>query len=156
MNGDLTDLYQEVILDHSKSPRNFGAAEEATHTARGNNPLCGDRVAVYLTLEDDIISDAHFDGRGCAISVASGSILHDLVEGVSLDEAHALIAAVKAVMHGGDMPTDIELGDFDSLEGVKLFPVRIKCALLPWTTLDEALVDADKLIAARASEGETS
>ena len=89
------------------------------------------------------------DGRGCAISVAAGSILHDLIEGVTLPEARRLIAAVRETMHGSGLPDDEDLGDFDALEGVKDFPVRIKCALLPWTTLEEALDDADRVLAER-------
>ena len=150
------DLYREVILEHYHEPHGKDPLEHTDVEAEGMNPLCGDELDLMIQLGDDgCLEGLHVDGRGCAISVASGSILHDLVEGVSLDEAHQLIAAVKAVMHGGDMPTDIDLGDFDSLEGVKLFPVRIKCALLPWTTLENALVDAKKVVAARAA-GETT
>jgi nitrogen fixation NifU-like protein len=154
---DFDDLYREVILEHYHEPR---GKEPLAHTdveAEGMNPLCGDELDLMIQLGDDgSIEGLHVDGRGCAISVASGSILHDLVDGVSLAEARRLLAAVKAVMHGGEMPADIDLGDFDSLEGVKLFPVRIKCALLPWTTLENALVDAEKIVAARASEGDTA
>jgi nitrogen fixation NifU-like protein len=150
------DLYREVILEHYHEPRGKEPLDHIDVEAEGMNPLCGDELDLMIQLgADGEIEGLHVDGRGCAISVASGSILHDLVDGVSRDQARKVIAAVKAVMHGGDMPDDIELGDFDSLEGVKLFPVRIKCALLPWTTLEGALNDADKIIAARAPEGET-
>lgn len=149
------DLYREVILEHYHEPRGKDPLDHTDVEAEGMNPLCGDELDLMIQLgADGEIEGLHVDGRGCAISVASGSILHDLVDGVSLDEARKLIAAVKAVMHGGQMPSNIELGDFDSLEGVKLFPVRIKCALLPWTTLEGALVDAEKIVARRASEGE--
>ena len=149
------DLYREVILEHYHEPHGKDPLERTDVEAEGMNPLCGDELDLLIQLgANSEIEGLHVDGRGCAISVASGSILHDLVEGVSCEEARQLIAAVKAVMHGGDMPDDVELGDFDSLEGVKLFPVRIKCALLPWTTLEGALNDADKIVAARASEGE--
>ena len=149
------DLYREVILEHYHEPHGKDPLEHTDVEAEGMNPLCGDELDLMIQLgADGEIEGLHVDGRGCAISVASGSILHDLVEGATRDEARTLIAAVKAVMHGGEMPTDIELGDFDSLEGVKLFPVRIKCALLPWTTLDEALARAERLLKERASEGE--
>ena len=149
------DLYREVILEHYHEPRGKDPLEHTDVEAEGMNPLCGDELDLAIQLgEDGSIEGLHVDGRGCAISVASGSILHDLIDGVSLPEARKFIAAVKAVMHGGEMPSDMELGDFDSLEGVKLFPVRIKCALLPWTTLENALVDAEKIVARRAAEGE--
>jgi nitrogen fixation NifU-like protein len=151
------DLYREVILEHYHEPRGKEPLERVDVEAEGMNPLCGDELDLMIQVgADGSIEGLHVDGRGCAISVASGSILHDLVNGASRDEARKLIAAVKAVMHGGEMPTDIELGDFDSLEGVKLFPVRIKCALLPWTTLEEALRDADKLVAEREDAGDTA
>lgn len=140
MNGDLTDLYQEVILDHSKSPRNFGAAEEATHTARGNNPLCGDRVAVYLTLEDDVISDAHFDGRGCAISVASASMMTEMVKGKTVAEAESLFEQFHALVTGEeDAKEDDGLDELASLAGVRAFPTRIKCATLAWHAMQAAI-----------------
>ncbi len=151
------DLYREVILEHYHEPRGKEPLVRVDVEAEGMNPLCGDELDLMIQIgADGGIEGLHVDGRGCAISVASGSILHDLVDGVSRAEARAVIAAVKAVMHGGEMPTDIELGDFDSLEGVKLFPVRIKCALLPWTTLETALCDMDKMVAERGGEGETT
>ena len=154
---DFDDLYREVILEHYHEPRGKEPLDHTDVEAEGMNPLCGDELDLMIQLgADGSIEGLHVDGRGCAISVASGSILHDLVDGVSLEEAHKLLGAVKEVMHGGEMPDDIDLGDFDSLEGVKLFPVRIKCALLPWTTLESALRDAEKLVATRAAEGDTT
>jgi len=149
------DLYREVILEHYHEPHGKEPLERTDVAAEGMNPLCGDELDLTMQLGDDgSIEHLHVDGRGCAISVASGSILHDLVDGRSREEARRLIAAVKAVMQGGELPTDVDLGDFDSLEGVRLFPVRIKCALLPWTTLEGALNDADKVVARRAAGGE--
>lgn len=150
------DLYREVILEHYHEPHGKDPLEREDVSAEGMNPLCGDELDLMIQVGDDgSIAGLHVDGRGCAISVASGSIMFDLVAGRTPAEARRLIAAVKAVMHGGAMPQDLDLGDFDSLEGVKLFPVRIKCALLPWTTLESALVDAEKIVAARAARGGT-
>lgn len=137
------DLYREVILEHYHEPHGKAPLAHTDVTAEGMNPLCGDELDLALQLAaDGRIEALHVDGRGCAISVASGSILHDLIEGRTPAEAQRLIAAVKHVMHGGEMPADLDLGDFDALEGVKAYPVRIKCALLPWTTLEGALAEA--------------
>lgn len=149
---DLDQLYRDVILDHYREPRGREPIEHVDVTTEGMNPLCGDEVELNLRVgEDGTCAGLQVASMGCAISVASGSILHDLVDGVSLEEAQRIVAAVKAVMHGAEMPTDPDLGEFDSLEGVKLFPVRIKCALLPWTTLDEALSEARKRVAEPAA-----
>lgn len=138
-------LYREVILEHYRAPHGKQALARIDGRAEGVNPLCGDEVDVHVSLgADGRIDGVHVDGRGCAISVASGSILHDLVAGLPADEARRVLAAVKSVLHGGEMPPEPDLGDFEALEGVKKFPVRIKCALLPWTTLDEALRDLEK------------
>ncbi len=154
------DLYREVILEHYHEPHGKRPLAHTDVSAEGMNPLCGDELDLYIQLGDDgSIAGLQVDGRGCAISVASGSILHDLVEGKSPAQARRLIDAVRAVMHGGDMPRDIDLGDFDALEGVKAYPVRIKCALLPWTTLTAALDDAEKRLTAHdeiaPTEGDT-
>jgi len=138
------DLYREVILEHYRAPHGKQKLARVDARAEGVNPLCGDEVDVHVTVgTDGRIDGVHVDGRGCAISVSSGSILHDLIVGKNAAEARRVLAAVKAVLHGGAMPTDLDLGDFDALEGVKKFPVRIKCALLPWTTFDEALLDLE-------------
>ena len=149
------DLYREVILDHYHEPHGKEPLEHTDVEAEGMNPLCGDELDLSIQLgADGSLEGLHVDGRGCAISVASGSILHDLIEGRSPEEARALIAAVKGVMHGGDMPEDTDLGDFDALEGVKAYPVRIKCALLPWTTLEEALGQAEATLRDRGATAE--
>lgn len=138
-------LYREVILDHYRAPHGKGRLARVDAEAEGVNPLCGDEVDVHLSVAaNGTIDGVHVDGRGCAISVSSGSILHDLVAGRSPDEARRVLAAVRTVLQGGEPPRDIDLGDFEALEGVKQFPVRIKCALLPWTTLDEALRDLSR------------
>jgi nitrogen fixation protein NifU and related proteins len=133
-------LYRDLILEHYKAPHGRRPCAREDTLTEGMNPICGDEVDVALMVDDDRrIECLRVDGRGCAISVSSGSILHDVVEGRSVDEARRQIAAVKATLQGGDVPSDVDLGDFEALEGVKQFPVRVKCALLPWTTLDQAL-----------------
>jgi nitrogen fixation NifU-like protein len=136
---DFDDLYREVVFEHYREPRGREPLEREDVSMEGMNPTCGDEVDVALQVDDGHIAGVRVVGRGCAISVASGSILFDLLEGVSLDDARRYLKSVKAVMHGEPFPEDLDLGDFDALEGVKRFPVRIKCALLPWTTLERAL-----------------
>lgn len=145
MNGGLTDLYQEVILDHSRHPRNFGAAEDANRQARGNNPLCGDRVAVYLSVDGDHIRDAHFDARGCAISIASASMMTEMIKGKTVDEAKSLFDRFHTLVAGEDgdaadaASADEEMAELASLSGVRAFPTRIKCATLAWHAMSAAL-----------------
>ncbi len=132
------DLYhRDIISEHYGEPRGRDPIARTDASADGMNPICGDESEVALSLEGERISGLHVGGRGCSISVASGSILHDLVDGVTRAEARQTIAAVREVMHGGKMPSD--LGDFEALEGVQKLPVRVKCALLPWTTFEQAL-----------------
>jgi nitrogen fixation NifU-like protein len=138
-------LYRELILEHYRTPHGKEALVRVDARAEGVNPLCGDEVDVALALgADGRIEGVHVDGRGCAISVSSGSILHDLVVGTTPAQARRILDAVRAVLQGAPLPADPDLGDFEALEGVRKFPVRIKCALLPWTTLGEALRDADR------------
>ena len=140
MNGGLSDLYQEVILDHSRHPRNFGPAEGANRQARGNNPLCGDRVTVYLTVEGDRISDVRFEARGCAISVASASMMTEMIKGKTVEEAKSLFERFHALVTGdGEDGGDGELNELESLSGVRAFPTRIKCATLAWHAMTAAL-----------------
>lgn len=147
-SDELRELYRELILDHAKNPRHFGRLDDATHTAEGVNPLCGDKLKVYFTIgEDDRISDARFEGSGCAISVASASLLTDTVIGLSTDRALAYfrtmvqrLAQRKSEGTAGDAPLgDIDLGKLRALEGVKDFPSRVKCATLAWHALNSAL-----------------
>ena len=139
MDNALRELYQEVILDHSRHPRHHGVLEDASHKAEGYNPLCGDRVTVYLKLgEDNRVADIKFQGKGCAISQASASMMTEQVKGRPVADAARLIAAFKAMMHDGGVPTD-GLGDLEALRGVRKFPVRVKCATLSWITLELAL-----------------
>ena len=136
-------LYRDLILEHYRAPHGKERLVRTDAKAEGMNPLCGDETDVALELTAGRISGVHVDGRGCAISVSSGSILHDLVVGRTPAEARAVLDAVKATLQGGSPPPDLDLGDFEALEGVRKFPVRVKCALLPWTTLGEALRDLE-------------
>ena len=138
---DLHDLYQEMVMDHNRRPRNFRAIEGADRKAEGFNPLCGDQVTVYLKLRDGVIEDVAFQGVGCAISKASASMMTEAVKGRSLEEAHALFEAFhRMVTRGVEGEYDAELlGDLEILSGVTAYPVRIKCAVLPWHTLQAAL-----------------
>jgi nitrogen fixation protein NifU and related proteins len=139
--NDLADLYQEVILDHSRHPRNFGADETANRTAKGNNPLCGDRITLYLRLGDDgRIEDAKFEAKGCAISVASASMMTGIIKGKTPDEAKALFERFHRLVTGAAGPGDDEgMAELAALSGVKAFPTRIKCATLPWHAMTAAL-----------------
>ncbi|HEY7575811.1 MAG TPA: SUF system NifU family Fe-S cluster assembly protein [Thermoanaerobaculia bacterium] len=139
--GDLRDLYQEVILDHGKRPRNFRELPGANRRAEGYNPLCGDRETVFLDVEGDVVRDASFQGAGCAISTASASMMTESVKGKSRAEAealfekfHDLITGEKKAGSGGP-----PLGKLEVFSGVREYPVRIKCATLPWHTLKAAL-----------------
>ena len=139
--SDLRDLYQEVILDHSKRPRNFHAMPEADRKAEGYNPLCGDRETVYLELEGDVLKDVSFQGTGCAISTASASMMTESVKGRTRDEAEALFARFRDLITGsnGEKSDAPELGKLAVFSGVREYPVRVKCATLPWHTLKAAL-----------------
>ncbi len=139
IEGELDNLYQDIILDHSKNPRNSGYLEGATHSARENNPLCGDRVSVYLTVHNAEITDLKFEARGCAISVASASMMGQMVKGKSITEAQKLFKQFIALINGSDVGDGFELKELESLSGVKQFPTRIKCATLSWHALQRAL-----------------
>ena len=140
--ADLRDLYQEVILDHTRRPRNFGPLADANRCAEGSNPLCGDRVTLYLKLVDSVIEDVRFEGNGCAISTASASLMTEALKGKTLDEVQALFGAVHALLTvGDDAHPAVPLGKLEVLSGVREFPVRVKCATLPWQTLQAALRD---------------
>lgn len=139
--SDLSDLYQEVILDHNRRPRNFGALEGANRLAHGHNPLCGDKVTVYVKVDAERIGGVSFEGSGCAISKASASLMTDAVKGLSLADAADLFARVQAMVTA-PVDRDIEddgLGKLAALAGVREFPVRVKCASLAWHTLKAAL-----------------
>lgn len=130
MFDDLTDLYQQVILDHSKSPRNFRKLEGANRTAQGHNPLCGDNVTLYLIMEGDVVKEVSFQGSGCAISKASASLLTDALKGKRTDEVNLLFGQIREMMTTGKV--NDELGKLAVFAGVHKFPARVKCAILPW------------------------
>ena len=142
---DLRELYQDIILDHGRHPRNFRVMEQPTHLAQGHNPLCGDRVTVYLTLEGDRITDVSFQGRGCAISTAAASLMTEVLKGKTIADARALFAQFHARVTGGDPAEELseplaeEMDRLEPLTGVKAFPARVKCATLSWHALDAAL-----------------
>ncbi len=145
----LSELYQEVILHHSKSPRNFGPLEGATHLAHGHNPLCGDKLTLYLSLQDGVVHDVKFEGEGCAISTASASVMTDILKGKSELEARALFQAFLHLTTGeGEGPgaDSPDLGKLQVFAGVREFPVRVKCAMLAWRTLESALADAETTV----------
>ena len=144
MSDDLRELYQDIILDHGRHPRNCRALDHPTHMARGHNPLCGDRVTVYLTVEGDRIADVSVEGRGCAISTASSSLMTEVLKGKTIDEARALFALFHAKVTGGapeaapdSLEEDVER--LEPLSGVRAYPVRVKCATLPWHAFEAAL-----------------
>jgi nitrogen fixation NifU-like protein len=147
MSDELRDLYQEVILDHGKHPRNFRHPEDATAKARGNNPLCGDQLTVYLKLDaDGCVEDAAFEGRGCAISMASASMMTEMVRGKSEAEARRLFESFHRMCTGDDPVSEDDADALDKLRvlsGVRDYPTRVKCATLPWHTLVAALAGDD-------------
>ena len=130
MSDDLSELYQEVILDHSKSPRNFHKLENANRTAQGHNPLCGDHYTIYAVMDGDVIKDIGFQGSGCAISKASASILTDSLKGKTKAEVKALFDKVHEMVTTGK--SDGGVGKLAVFAGVHKFPARVKCAILPW------------------------
>ncbi|MFW6060745.1 MAG: Fe-S cluster assembly sulfur transfer protein SufU [Phycisphaeraceae bacterium] len=142
MTGGLDDLYQELILEHSRKPHNHHALEGATHQAEGYNPLCGDRVKVQLRVGEDAIADAAFTGTGCAICTASASMLTEQLKGQSRDDAAALFERFHTLLTEDDAEPDVDvLGDLAALGGVRRFPMRVKCATLACHTAKAALED---------------
>jgi nitrogen fixation NifU-like protein len=138
--SELRDLYQEVILDHNRRPRNFGRPEHANCEAHGDNPLCGDKVQIFLSIEDGRIAEVGFQGRGCAISMASASLMTEIVKGKTVAEARKLFNRFHELVtgkEGGDESVDLE--KLEVLSGVREFPMRVKCATLSWHTLVAAM-----------------
>jgi nitrogen fixation NifU-like protein len=151
LSDELRQLYQEVILDHYKKPRNFGPLAGADHTAEGYNPLCGDQVKVSVRLEGDRVADLHFEGAGCAISTASASLMTEAVKGKTVAEAEELFRRFHGLVsgkgvNGGAVEADgDDLGKLEALAGVRDYPVRIKCATLAWHALRSALHGGEKV-----------
>ena len=139
MSGELNDLYQEVILDHGRRPRNFRALPDATSRAEGLNPLCGDHYTVYVKLDGDRIADVSFEGAGCAISKASASLMTGALKGKTVAEAEDTFRRFQAMVVQGDRAQAAGLGKLAVLKGVCDFPTRVKCASLVWHTLHNAL-----------------
>ncbi|MPZ20545.1 MAG: SUF system NifU family Fe-S cluster assembly protein [Luteitalea sp.] len=138
--SDLRDLYQEVILDHNKRPRNFGILEPADRSAIGHNPLCGDKLTVYVRLDGNRVTDVRFEGQGCAISKASASMMTEIVKGLSHDDIGALFERFHhLVTASGSADEDERLGKLGVFAGVREYPTRVKCATLCWHTLRAAL-----------------
>lgn len=139
MSGDLRDLYQEVIFDHYRRPRNKGTLAEASHRAEGHNPLCGDRVTIYLRVEDGIVKDLSFEGAGCAIATASASLMTEALKGRRIEDVEGLFRGFHAMVTDAPSNAAPDLGKLEVLAGVREFPARVKCATLAWHTLNAAL-----------------
>ncbi len=140
--NDLRELYQEVILDHARQPRNFGRPDPCNREAEGYNPLCGDRVNIYLQLAGDTIQEVCFEGTGCAISLASASLMTEMLKGKSIDDARALFGRFHDAMAGDGADNMETLDKLAVLSGVREFPMRVKCATLAWHTFTAALDQA--------------
>ncbi|HYS71744.1 MAG TPA: SUF system NifU family Fe-S cluster assembly protein [Thermoplasmata archaeon] len=143
--ADLRELYQEVILDHSRNPRNFRKLDPADRHADGTNPLCGDRITLYLKLDGGTIAAVGFQGQGCAISKSSASMMTDAVKGKTEDEARALFESFHDMVTGTGKPDAKVLGKLTVFAGVSEFPARVKCASLAWHTMKAALDQSDKV-----------
>jgi nitrogen fixation NifU-like protein len=141
----LEDLYREIILDHYRTPRNRGELPPPAAHAVGHNPLCGDEIEVFLDVTDGIVTDIKVGGQGCSISQSSASMMSQAVKGKSVDDVRALVHRFRSMMsieEADESAAEVKLGDLEALQGVVKFPVRIKCAVLAWNTLTEALADA--------------
>jgi nitrogen fixation NifU-like protein len=145
--SELSELYQQVILDHNKKPRNFRKLENANRSAEGYNPLCGDQLTVYLDLENDLVKDVGFEGSGCAISKAAASMMTQAVKGKSKEQAENLFNEFHLMVTGelNEETEENNLGNLRIFAGVREFPVRVKCATLPWHTLHAALNKQDQV-----------
>ena len=145
--SELRELYQEVILDHNKHPRNFGEIEGADRHAEGYNPLCGDRLTVYLNLEKDVITEAAFQGSGCAISKASASLMTDAVKGKTGAEARLLFDRFHAMItNNANENSESQIGKLAVLAGVRDYPMRVKCAILAWHALRAAVDEINQSV----------
>ena len=144
---DLRDLYEEVILDHNRTPRNYQKKPEAMNrTAHGYNPLCGDDIQVHLTVSDGLVTDVGFEGRGCAISTASASLMTEAILGKTETEVHDLFANVHAMLTSKETASGADVGKLSVLSGVRDYPMRIKCATLAWHTLEAALLTSGSTV----------
>ena len=144
--NDIADLYQELIVDHSRRPRNFGRLEHATHRAEGFNPLCGDKVKVYVNLEEDVVRNVSFEGEGCAISKSSASLMTESIKGKSKAEVERLFSRFRDLATGMADADQADLGKLAVFSGLRGFPARVKCATLAWHTLRAALEDKSGVV----------
>lgn len=148
-SGELRDLYQDLILDHTRQPRNFHDLPQANRRAEGHNPLCGDRISLAVDVADGTIREAAFEGSGCAISVASASMLTEAVTGKSIEEVRRLLGAFLAQTAGTAAEAggaEVDLGKLKAFAGVREFPMRVKCATLAWRALEAALAGDEKAV----------
>ncbi len=143
---DLHELYQEVIIDHNRNPRNHHSMDCSTNSANGFNPLCGDKLTVYLKIKDNIIQDISFVGNGCAISQASASLMTDALMGKSVEDAHEIFQKFHAMVTTDDNSGSLDIDKLVVLAGVREFPARVKCATLAWHTMQAALDNDTKII----------
>ncbi|KSU58667.1 iron-sulfur cluster assembly scaffold protein NifU [[Bacillus] enclensis] len=142
--NNLDQLYRQVIMDHYKNPRNKGALEDGSFTIDMNNPTCGDRIHLTLKVEDGIVQDAKFDGEGCSISMASASMMTQIVKGKEIEEALKLSKIFSDMMQGNEYDEDVDLGDIEALQGVAKFPARIKCATLAWKAMEKGVKEEEQ------------
>ena len=144
MSEPLDDMYRDIILDHYRSPRGRKPLKKVDVTSDGSNPSCGDEIILEVELDNGTVKDIHVDCRGCAISVASASMLAEVIKGKSIEHAKKIVEIVKKMLKGEVIDIPDDLGDLDALQGVRNFPVRIKCALLAWVTFMEGLKNYEK------------
>jgi nitrogen fixation protein NifU and related proteins len=142
--NNLDQLYRQVIMDHYKNPRNKGSLEDGSFTIDMNNPTCGDRIHLTLKVEDGVVQDAKFDGEGCSISMASASMMTQIVKGKEIDEALKLSKIFSDMMQGNEYDEDVDLGDIEALQGVAKFPARIKCATLAWKAMEKGVKEEEQ------------
>ncbi len=133
----LDDLYREVIVDHYNHPRNYGKPDKWDIVVEGKNPVCGDEIKIYLNVRDNVVADVHFEGKGCSISIASASVMTETLRGKSLDEVKTILADFNQMLRGEVCERCEEYSDAIAFQGVTKFPVRVKCALLAWKTVEE-------------------
>jgi nitrogen fixation NifU-like protein len=147
MFDQIRDLYQEVVFDHNRNPRNFRVMADATRKIDGYNPLCGDKITLYIKVNGEVIEDVSFQGSGCAISTASASLMTEIVRGQTEAQAHELFELFHRITTGQDERADFEaLGKLAVLAGVRAYPARVKCATLPWHSLEAALKNAGAVV----------
>ena len=154
MAEPLDELYRDIIMDHYRYPRGRKDIPDADIRNEGQNPVCGDEISVALKFANDTVEDISVECAGCAISVASGSMLADIIKGKTISEVKIIANTIRAILKGEEPPSNLELGDLAALAGVKNFPVRVKCALLSWTTLIDAIDAAEKGQAIKVSSTE--